>query len=800
MEEMFQDGRYAVRTIRLNPGFASVVILTLAVAIGLNAATFSVFNTVVLRPLTYPNADRLIWLSTVGTDDESGIVTGPDFADWRGQATSFDGMVAYGSVDYTMATVKGAARVRAAMVTQDFWDISGARPEAGRLPRPEEHEAVLLAHGFAQRWFGGDQDVIGRTVTLDGRQVAIVGVLPADFRFHLPGSPWVGFRPRDVDIYQPMLVSSARGGPVQLLNVVGRLKPGETLEGARAQIAAIRTRAAEANPLPMNDERRLRAVPLHDELIGGAGPALGVLVGAVGCVLLIACANAANLLVARAAARHKEIAVRMSVGAGRARLFRQLLVESLALVVLGSAGGLLLAGEGVAVMLRIDPHAIPRLAETTIDSRVIAGVLAASVLTTIIFGLVSALTLWKVDPHDVLNTGRSVSAPALTSVRMRKILVAGEIALALVLLIATGLMLKSAWRMYAYPVGFEPERILTAKVEFSGPQYAAPSRQVAFADALLGRLRSEPGVEAASISTHGYSLTPALAVEGEPEPPAEEVARRAPIMINFTSAALKQVMGFRLVRGRWFTDGEPAAVLNETLARREFSARDPIGRRIQVSENGPLLTIVGVAADVKYSKLDAPAEPEVYVPYERTDGIYGFTALILTRNDPLTLAPGVRRAVADIDFTQVPDEVMAMEQALGESIAPRRLNLALLGTFSAAALLLALIGVYGVMAFSVTERAHEISVRMALGARRTDVVRMVVRQGMGVTLGGTIAGLVAALTLTRFMESLLYEVEPTDASTFAVITALLAATALLACCVPALKAALIDPMTTLRSE
>jgi putative ABC transport system permease protein len=271
-------------------------------------------------------------------------------------------------------------------------------------------------------------------------------------------------------------------------------------------------------------------------------------------------------------------------------------------------------------------------------------------------------------------------------------------------------------------------------------------------------------------------------------------------MINFTSAALKQVMGFHLVRGRWFTDGEAAAVLNETLARRDFSTRDPIGRRIQVSENGPLLTIVGVAADLKYSKLDAPAEPEVYVPYERTDGIYGFTALILTRNEPLTLAPGVRRSVAAIDFTQVPDDVMALEQALGESIAPRRLNLALLGTFSAAALLLALIGVYGVMAFLVTQRSHEIGVRMALGARRSDVVRMVVREGMGVTLGGTIAGLVAALTLTRFMASLLYEVEPTDASTFAVITAVLAATALLACCVPALKAVRIDPMTTLRSE
>ena len=630
VEQALQDVRYALRTLRRHPGFAAVVILTLAVAIGMNTAIFSVFNAVVLRPLAYPHAERLLWLSTIGAEDQPGIVTGPDFADWREQATSFDRMVAYGTVDYALASPQGATRVRAAMVTNDFWDLSGARPAPGRLPLPAEDGVVLLSQSFAQRSFAGDPDLIGKTVTLDGRQVSIVGVLPNDFRFHLPGSPWVGFRPRDVDVYEPMVVSSARGGQVPLLSVVGRLRAGATLEGARAEIEAIRTRIAEAHPHPFDDARTLRAVPLHDQLIGGARLALLVLMGAVAFVLLIACANAANLLLARASARHKEIAVRMSVGAGRARVLRQLLVESLVLAVLGSAAGLLLADLGVRLILRIAPHAIPRLADTSIDGHVLSLVLGTSVLTALVFGLAPALTFWRMDPHDALKGGRRTAAPPISRARTRRVLVAGEVALALVLLIGAGLMLKSVARMHAYAPGFEPERILTAKVEFAGPAYAEPQRQVAFVDALLGRLQTEPGVAAASISTHGYLLTPVLEVEGEPVPSEEELARKAPIMINATSSALSRVMGLRLVRGRWFADGEAAAVLNEHLARRDFSARDPIGRRIQLSEGGPLLTIVGIVADLKYSKLDAPAEPEVYVPYTRTDGLYGFTALVHT--------------------------------------------------------------------------------------------------------------------------------------------------------------------------
>jgi predicted permease len=800
MEQLLQDVRYALRSFYLNPGFATAVVLTLAIAIGMNTAIFSVFNAVVLRPLAYPDADRLVWLATAGAEGEPGIVAGPDFADWRDQAASFDRMAAYNSADVTLSSAQGATRIRAAMVTQDFWELSGARPAAGRLPRPGEDGVVILSQGFARRWSAGDADLIGRTITLDGGPVAIVGIVPQEFRFHLPGSPMTGFRRRDIDAYLPMTVSSARGGPMQLLNVVGRLKPGVTLERAQAEVDVIRRRTAAAFPHALNDERTLRAVPLHDQLIGGARQALLVLLGAVAFVLLIACANAASLLLARASARHREIAIRMSVGAGRPRILRQLFVESLLLAALGSAAGLLLAGLGVATIVGIDPQAIPRLAETTFDGRVLVVMLATSVLTACAFGLAPALTVAKMDPHDALK-GSLVASPGVTSVRMRRVVVAGEVALALVLLIGAGLMLKSAWRMTDYTAGFAPERVLTAKFEFTGPRYDEPQRQIAFVDALLGRLRTVPGVEAATISTHGNSLTAALRVEGEPKPRLEDVARKAPIMINQTSAALEQIMGLRLVRGRWFGEGEAAAVLNETLLRRDFSGRDPVGRRLQFSESGPLLTIVGVVADRKYTQLDAPAEPEVYVPYSRDrEGLFGFTALVLTKGDPLALAPSLRQVVAEVDNTQVPVDLMSLERALADSIAPRRLNLFLLSTFAAAALFLAMVGIYGVMAYSVAERAHEIGIRMALGARQADVVGMVVRQGMRMTLYGTLVGVIAALMLTSLMESLLFEVQPTDPLTFAVVTATLVTTALLACCVPAFRAALIDPVVGLRHE
>jgi predicted permease len=817
LEQTIQDIRYALRMLRRQPVFATTVILTLAVAIGMNTAIFSVMNAVVLRPLGYPHADRLVWLSTTGSDDEPGIVTSPDFVDWREQARSFDRMMAYSTGDYPLVSPRGSTRVRAASVTADFWDISAAQPEAGRIPAADERDVVMLSHQFARQWFGADAThadaaradatdagIVGRTMMLDGRQVTIAGVLPKDFRFHPPGAIWPGLRPRDVDVYEPMTVSGQRGaGPVQLLHVVGRLSASATLDSARVELQHIRRNITRAYPNSMVDGRALRVVPLQDQLIGSARPALIVLLGAVACVLLVACANAASLLLARVSARQREIAIRLSMGAGPIRLLRQLLTESLVLALIGGAAGLLLARLSIAMLLRIDPHAIPRLSETTIDARVLAVVLGTSVVTALVFGLAPAFTLGKTRAHEAFRSGgrRTFTTGGLTR-RTRGTLVSAQIALALTLLIGAGLLTRSAWRMHAYPAGFEPARVLTATITFAGPRYAEPNASMAFADGLLERVRKVAGVEAATISTHGHMLTPRLRVEGAPPPSVGDGREeQTPIMINATSSALKEVLGLRVVRGRWFADGERAAVLNESLARREFPGRDPLGLRIRPSDDVPPLTIVGIVADLKYSQLDQAADPEVYVPYAAIKGgLFGFQALIRTEGDAQGLAPTVRALMAEIDPTQVPDEIMSLRQALADALAPRRLTLFLFGTFAVAAVFVAMIGAYGVMTYAVTRRLHEIGVRAALGATRANLVGMVMIRGLQVTAIGILAGVVAARVLTRFMQGLLYDVQATDPWTFAVLPACLALVTLAACGIPALKAAFVDPTIILREE
>jgi putative ABC transport system permease protein len=658
---------------------------------------------------------------------------------------------------------------------------------------------VLLSDRFSQRWFSSDQQVVGRSVTINGRPVTIVGVLPRDFRFHFPHSPF-DIRPKDVDIYRPLFASSARSGPIFMLNVVARLRPGATLERARAEMETVRARIAQAYPNPFEDRRRLRLVPLQEQLIGDARLALVVMLAAAMFVLLIACGNAASLLLARASVRHKEMAIRVAIGAGRGRVLKQLLVETLVLAAAGTAAGLLIARFGVEMILRVNPEAVPRLTEADMDIGVLGVVLSVSVLSAIVFGLAPALALWNVDPNHALKDGaRSVSA-GVGHVRLRRLLVGAELALALVLLIGAGLMLKSVWRMHAYPPGFEPGQVLSMEIEFPGRADVEVQKKIAFVDALLGAVGAEAGVEAASISTHGYGSI-FLIMEGErPLSPEERAARPAPLF-NVTSAPLARVMGLRSVRGRWMNENEPVAVINEALARRDFSGSDPIGQRFRFMPDGPVLTIVGVVADLRYSKLDATPEPEVYVPYARSGvGLCCFVALVRTTGDPLALAPRIRTLVSEIDKTQVPDNVMTLEQALADSIAPRRLNLFLLGAFAIAALVLAVIGIYGVMAYSVTQRIHEIGIRIALGARRAEVIRMIVRQGMSVTLAAIGVGLIGALALSSLMEGLLYGVEPRDPLTFAIAAVALTATAVVACWAPALKAAHADPTSTLRYE
>ena len=815
LEQAVQDVRYALRALRRQPVFAASIILTLAVAIGMNTAIFSVMNAVVLRPLGYPAADRLVWLATALNDSEPGLVTGPDFVAWRQEARSFDRMMGYMTGDMALASPGGSMRVRAAMVTEDFWRLSNAAPRAGRVPTNDERDVIVLTGHFARRWFGEapagedradfERTLVGRTITIEGRLVTIVGILPEHFRFHLPDGMWPGQRATDIDIYEPVIVSGARGRATHLLNVVGRLAPSATLNGARGELEQIRQRLARAYPDPRQAGHILRIVPLHDQLIGAAKPALIVLLGAVACVLLVACANAASLLLARGSSRQREIAVRLALGAGPARVIRQLLTESLVLALMGSAAGLLIAQLGLAVILRIHPYAIPRLTETTIDARVLAVVLGTSVLTALIFGLAPALSLGRTSPPDAFRSGsgsghRTVTGRVSTG-RARGVLVSAQIALALTLVIGAGLLVRSAWRLHAYPSGFEPARVLTAKVAFVGPRYAEPRGSRTFVDTLLARVRKVAGVEAASISTHGDWLSPGLIVDGVPPVPPEIRARKPPIMINATSSALRDVLGLRAVRGRWFADDERAAVLNESLARREFPGRDPIGQRIRMSDRAAPLTIVGIVADLKYSQLDRAAEPELYIPYTTVDeGLFGIQALIRTSGDARALAPTLRALLAEIDPTQVPDQLTSLEDTLVEAIAPRRLNLFLFGAFAAAAVFVAMIGVYGVMAYAVTRRLREIGIRTALGANRADIIGMVLGQGLRVTAIGILAGIAAALVLTRFMTQLLYDVKPSDPWTFIVLPCALAVTALLACGLPALRAAFVDPAIILRDE
>jgi putative ABC transport system permease protein len=801
LHDLTQDARFAVRMLRRIPGTAAIVILTLALGIGMTSAVFSVFNAVLLRPLAYPDPERLLWLSTYETDAPFRMQTvlDPDFVDWKSHAGSLEHLVAYDLSDAPVIIDGEATQERIAMVSDGFWELSGVRPSHGRVPAPGERDTLLLSYDFFEVKLGADPGAIGKAVTVDGGPVTIVGVLPRGFPLQLPWPGWPGFEPREIAAYRTVIIETASGNMLQMLNVVGKLKPGATIDQARAEIETIRARAARERPAYPGNRMALRVVPLSRELSGDARLALGVLLGSVVFVLLIACANVASLLLARASERRKEIAIRAALGATRTRLSRQLLIESLILALAGGAAGLLVADWGLSLILGLVPHAIPRLTEASIDGRVVAFAFGASLSSALVFGVAPALALGTVHLQDGLKLGATPASSIAMTPRAARLLVGIEMALAIVLLTGAGLLMKSFWQMNAHPPGFDPGRVLTMKVQFSGPQYDDDVRRRAYVDEFLRRIQSVAGVSAAGISTHGDGITVAL-VEGATPLPLEEAMLRSSVRVNSVSAGSARALGMRVLRGRWISDTEPRhnIVVNESLARRDFPRQDPIGRRIRLDDDqAPLATIVGVVADLKYAKLDERTDPEVYVPYSR-DAPGRFTGVVRTILDPVTLAPSIRKSVSEIDRTLPVFDVRTLEQALAESIAPRRFNLFLLAVFAAAAVGLALIGIYGVIAYSVVQRTHEIGIRMALGADRRGVVTMVVRQGVRMALGGIILGVAAAILLTRVMGSLLYDVQPTDVQTFAVAAVALTLTAVMAALVPALRAARIDPAETLR--
>ena len=776
----------------------TAAIVTLALGLGLTAVVFSLVNAVLLRPLAAPDPDRLVWVAT--RDDQSpfpmAMVVGPDFADWKAHARSFDRMVAYTIGDETIAASGTAARARIARVTDDFWSLSGARLEHGRLATATEGPALVVSHRFFESVFGGDPARLGGRVTVDGRSAAIVGVLARDFRFHFPPSPWLPEH-QPIDAFSVMRVQTS-GRQMQLLNVVARLQPDVSLEQARAEIDVLRARAARANPERPGHSAQLILSPLAEELVGGARRGLVVLLLAVTFVLLIVCANIAGLLLGRAARRRGEMAVRTSLGATRARLARQLLAESLVLAALGTGAGLVLARWGIGAAIALVPHAIPRLAEATIDTRVLVFMVAIGVATACLFACGPLVPLWTTRPAEALSeSGRQ--STATRSPRLALWLAGTQIALAFVLLAGAGLLLKSFWRLHAYPAGFHPDRVLVLNVQLSGPRYEEDAQRKAYATSFLDGLRAVPGVRRVSLSTHGDSIS-MLKVEGGPPATSDEQMARSSTLITSTSAGLADVLGLETLRGRWLRDDEPApvVVINDAVARRDFPGSDPIGRRVEVDEAGPR-TIVGVVANAAFTELGVPVAPEVFVPY--TDGgLYRLVGLVRTHGDPRDLAPAIRTIVSDLDRSQSVYDVMTLEQALTDSIRPRRFNTLLLGVLGGTALALALVGIYAVVALGVAGRVREIGVRVAIGAARADIVRLILRQGAIATAGGTVVGLGTAAVLTRWMENLLYDVSPLDPQVLLATGVLLVGAALAASWIPARAAARIDPIDALRRE
>jgi putative ABC transport system permease protein len=802
LEQFAQDARYGLRTLRRNPSFALVAVLTLALGIGMNTAVFSVVNTVLIRPLPYPAPERLVWIANWNDRFKMEAVAGPDFFDWQKQAQSFEKIAAYGYMDSNIEFGAEADRHRTVVTTPEFWAISGAQPVLGRLFSEGERDELVLGYSLFERRFGGNAQVIGKVASLDGHPVTIIGVLPKTFRFLPPIVGLPGIEPREVEAYAPSTLSAAnqiRGRNMAILNVVAKLKPTVGVDVGRAEMKGIQDRIASQNPRGFYDVVQLRVLPLHERLVANGRRALLVLFAAVAFVLLIACANMANLLLARASSRQKEIAIRAALGAGRRRLLWQFLAEGVLLALLGGAAGLGLARWAIALMIRLSPQAVPRLAEVSIDVRALLFTLGVSLATGILFGLSPAISFSKHRLHDILKEGGRTSTAAATGGRLRAALVAAEVGLAVVLLVGAGLLVKSFWRMNAHPAGFDPERVLTMKVSLSGPNYAPMPAQISYINQVLERAQSVPGVEAAGI--HNTPLRGLVGVEGQPPFPPGQAPQTS---YHSVSAGYLRAIGMAVVKGRWVTDDEPntVAVVNEAFAHRVFGSGDPIGRRIRIprQQPAPVATIVGVVGNLKYSKLDAEPEPETYIPYRQSPFLRSVDVVVRTARDPGGVAPALRKLISGVDARQPVFDLKTLEQALSESIAPRRFNMFLLGTFAATALLMAVIGIYGIIAYSVTQRTHEIGVRTALGAQRGQVVRMVIWQGMGIVLCGIGAGLLAALGLTRLMASLLYDVQPADAPTFAVVASALAITALLAIWGPAFRAAQVDPMIALRYE
>jgi putative ABC transport system permease protein len=822
MRTLWQDLRFGLRTLLKSPGFAFVAVVALALGIGVNTAIFSVVNTVLLRALPYENSARLVNIYTGGTQsgEPTGPLSYPDLLDYRAQAGSLEYVAGYQGVGTVLSTGAGdePERVRGTEAMADLFPALGVRAARGRVfTRDEDREGgpvvIVISDGLWRRRFGADPSVVGREVRLglSGRPATVLGVMPPGFKF-----------PPDeadtIDYYIPFVTENARANADSMkardsifISTVAKLRDGVSVEQAAAEVSTVTARLSAQYP-ETNTGRRTRVVSLHEDLVGQTRPALLILLGAVGLVLLIACANVANLLLSRAAARGREIAVRTALGATRARVVRQLLTESMLLSFAGGGAGLVLAVWGVDAIVKLSPANVPRLAETSVDARVFIFALGVSVLTGVVFGLAPALAASKTDLAGSLKEGGRSGSAGVARGRMRSALVVTEIALALVLLVGAGLLLRSFRNLLTTDPGYSPERVLAVTVAINSKRFTdGPARAAYFRDA-VGRIEGLPGVEAAGLTRLlplGRSdIFNTFNIAGRPPfAPGERTGARS----HTVSPGYFRTLSIPVRRGRAFADTDtkdspPVILVNEAFARKYFTGEEPLGQHVILddSENKPLppREVVGVVANLHFGKLNDEEVPEYYVPFEQSPASSCEVVVRAKGEDAAALVPSVRAALkegggaADVLIW----ETRTMDELVGRSVAPQRFNAALLGLFATLAVLLAAVGIYGVMSYAVTQRTHEIGIRMALGAQTRDVLRMVVGQGMLLAAVGLGLGLLGALALTRLMTSLLYGVSATDPTAFAVAAALLAAIALVACLVPARRATRVDPMVALRYE
>ena len=809
LESFLQDVRYGVRMLVKNPGFTSVAVVTLALGIGANTAIFSVVNAVLLRPLPYSKPDRLMVILHNGWNP----VAPANFIDWRSQNHVFNRMGAAEAWGPNLTEVDKPEPLAAMRVTADIFPLLGVQPVLGRFFLPEEdapgkeHE-VVLSYPLWQRRFAGDPKMIGRSMTLDGEKYTVIGVMPRRFKFALF---WV----RGAELWAPLALESRagnRGG--KSLRIFARLKPGITMEQARAEMATITAHLETQYP---GTNRNVTVLPLKEKVVGEVRPALLVLLGAVGFVLLIACANVAHMLLARAAVRHREIAVRTALGAGRSRMVRQLLTESLMLAIVGGGAGLLFAFWGVCVLVALSPSSLPRLETIGLDGRVVTFMLCVSVLTGVVFGILPATKASTVNLHDSLKEGGRGSTEGIRRNALRSLLVASEFALALVLLMGAGLMIRSLLALETIDPGFNPHNLLTMVVKVNGSQVAEAPRRAAFYQQLLEHVRALPGVQSASAINHlplaGDLWGWPYWTEGRPIPrPGDELsAVYRVVMPGYFRSMNIPILGGRDISASDNMKAPGVVVVNKHLAHERWPGEDAIGKRITMNDprkNPSWLTVVGVVKDAKQHEWAETADDEVYLPYlqnrqyleDLNPAFASLTLVVRTFGDPNGLAPAIRGEVWSLDKNVTVSEVQSMDRVVSASTAQPRFYLFLLGTFAAVALILAAVGIYGVMSYSVSRRTHEIGIRMALGANEGVVLKLVTGQGMTLALVGAAAGLAGALLLSGSMSSLLYGIAPTDPLTLVAVSLLLVAVATLATYIPARRATRVDPIVALRYE